>query len=77
MHFFTTLGNRGNQYQTHSFYATKILSTKLIFIEILTPVKFFKFLFLGKKSKTLLAFFEQSCHFWTWKMQNLKSRHQN
>ena len=39
-------------------------------------VKFFKFYFLNN-TKTLLAFFAQSGHFWTWKMQNLKSRYQN
>ena len=39
-------------------------------------VNFFKFQFL-KNSKFSFAFFEESGHFWTWKMQNLKSRHQH
>ena len=30
-----------------------------------------------EKSQHSLAIFEQSSHFWTWKMQNLESRHQN
>ena len=39
-------------------------------------VNFFKFQFL-KNFKFSFAFFEESGHFWTWKMQNLKSRHQH
>ena len=37
-------------------------------------VNFFKFLCL-EKFKTLMAIFEQSGHFWTWKIENLKSKH--
>ena len=59
----------------HLFYniEKKILRKKTCQNDV---VKFFKFQFL-EKSKTLDAFLEQSGHFWTWKMQNLKSRHQN
>ena len=39
-------------------------------------VKLFKFQFF-EKSKSLFAFFAQSGHFCTWKMQNLESRHQD
>ena len=38
-------------------------------------VKFSDLIFL-EKSKTLLEVFEKSGHFWTWKLQNLKSRDQ-
>ena len=59
----------------HYFYniTDKILLEKTCQTDV---VNFFKFLFL-EKSKTLIAIFEQSGHFWTWKVQNLKSRHQN
>ena len=59
----------------HHFYniEKKILRKKTCQTYV---VKFFKFQFF-EKHKTLLAFFAQSGHFWTWKMQNLKSRYQN
>ena len=37
---------------------------------------FFKYQFF-EKSKTSFAFFSQSGQFWTWKIQNLRFRHQN
>ena len=44
----------------------KIVKLKLLIFKIVL-----------KKSQNSLAIFEQSSHFWTWKMQNLESRHQN